>query len=48
MWNSLREWAEKERLDKVDLPEADLPSDVLLALPGIKEKAGRYGPNEGD
>ena len=33
---SLRERAENEQLYKVDLPEADIPPDVLIALLGIK------------
>lgn len=42
LWMSLRERAENEQLYKTDLPEADLPSDVLLALLGIKEVEGDY------
>lgn len=36
LWKSLRERAENEQLYKVDLPEADLPPEVLMALLGIK------------
>ena len=36
LWRSLRERAENEQLYKVDLPEADIPPDVLIALLGIK------------
>jgi hypothetical protein len=36
LWKSLRERAEDEQLYKVDLPEADLPPEVLMALLGIK------------
>lgn len=43
LWRSLRERAENEQLYKTDLPEADLPPEVLLALLGIKELDGSYG-----
>lgn len=42
LWMSLRERAENEQLYKTDLPEADIPPDVLLALLGIKELDGGY------
>jgi hypothetical protein len=38
LWRSLRERAENEQLYKTDLPEADLPPDVLIALLGIKDE----------
>jgi len=37
LWRSLRERAENEQLYKTDLPEQNIPSDVLMALLGIKE-----------
>ncbi|NOH01960.1 MAG: hypothetical protein HND47_08315 [Chloroflexi bacterium] len=37
LWRSLRERAENEQLYKTDLPEADIPPDVLMALLGIRE-----------
>ena len=37
LWKSLRERAENEQLYKTDLPEADIPPEVLIALLGIKE-----------
>jgi hypothetical protein len=37
LWQSLRERAQNAQLYKADLPEADLPPEVLLALLGIKE-----------
>ncbi|MDD2923372.1 MAG: hypothetical protein PHQ36_13895, partial [Anaerolineales bacterium] len=37
LWKNLRERAENEQLYKVDLPEAELPPEVLMALLGIKE-----------
>jgi hypothetical protein len=40
LWRSLRERAETEQLYKTDLPEADIPPDVLMALLGIKEWNG--------
>jgi hypothetical protein len=46
LWRSLRERAENEQLYKTDLPEADIPPDVLMALLGIKELEGTYEPKE--
>ena len=46
LWRSLRERAENEQLYKTELPEADLPPDVLMALLGIKELEGTYDPKE--
>jgi hypothetical protein len=37
LWKSLRERAENDQLYKVDLPEADIPPEVLMALLGIKD-----------
>jgi hypothetical protein len=42
LWRSLRERAENEQLYQVDLPEADIPPEVLIALLGIKEMHGEY------
>jgi len=42
LWRSLRERAENEQLYKTDLPEADVPPDVLMALLGIKETEEPY------
>jgi hypothetical protein len=42
LWRSLRERAENEQLYKTDLPESDIPPDVLLVLLGIKELQGEY------
>ena len=42
LWRSLRERAENEQLYKTDLPEADIPPEVLMALLGIKELQGDY------
>jgi hypothetical protein len=44
LWQSLRERAENEQLYKTDLPEADIPPDVLMALLGIKELQEPYEP----
>jgi hypothetical protein len=46
LWKNLRERAENEQLYKVDLPEADLPPEVLLALLGIKEAQADYSTKE--
>ena len=45
LWRSLRERAENSQLYKVDLPEADIPPEVLIALLGIKEMQEPYNPN---
>lgn len=42
LWRSLRERAESEQLYKTDLPDVDIPPDVLLALLGIKEAPVDY------
>jgi hypothetical protein len=46
LWQSLRERAENEQLYKVDLPEADIPLEVLIALLGIKEVQSPYDAKE--
>jgi hypothetical protein len=46
LWRSLRERAENEQLYKTDLPEEDLPPDVLMALLGIKDLGRSYDPKE--
>ena len=46
LWRSLRERAENEQLYKVDLPEAELPPEVLLALLGIKEMQAPYNAKD--
>ena len=45
LWKSLRERAENEQLYKTDLPEADIPPEVLIALLGIKEVEEPYSPD---
>ncbi len=42
LWKSLRERAETNQLYKTDLPEADIPPEVLIALLGIKEMQEGY------
>jgi hypothetical protein len=42
LWKSLRERAENEQLYNVDLLEADIPPEVLIALLGIKEMQSPY------
>jgi hypothetical protein len=44
LWQSLRERAENEQLYKTDLPEVNLPPEVLVALLGIKNAPGVYSP----
>jgi hypothetical protein len=36
LWKSLRERAENEQLYKTDLPDENIPPEVLMALLGIK------------
>jgi hypothetical protein len=47
LWHSLRERAENEQLYKVDLPEVDIPPEVLIALLGIKDVQAPYDAKEG-
>ncbi len=47
LWRSLRERAENSQLYKTDLPEVDLPPEVLIALLGIKEMQEPYDAKEG-
>ncbi len=42
LWRSLRERAENEQLYKTDLPEVDIPPEVLMTLLGIKEVEANY------
>ena len=46
LWMSLRERAENAQLYKADLPDTDIPPDVLMALLGIKEAEGTYTTEE--
>jgi hypothetical protein len=46
LWRSLRERAENEQLYKADLPEADIPPEVLMVLLGIREPKAPYETNE--
>ncbi len=46
LWQSLRERAENEQLYKTDLPEADIPPEMLIALLGIKEAQSPYDTKE--
>ena len=42
LWRSLRERAENEQLYKTDLPDPDIPPEVLIALLGIKDMQESY------
>jgi hypothetical protein len=42
LWKNLRERAENEQLYKADLPETDIPPEILMALLGIKDLQGDY------
>lgn len=42
LWRSLRERAENEQLYQTDLPDVELPPEVLVRLLGIKELNGEY------
>ena len=46
LWHSLRERAQNEQLYKVNLPETDIPPEVLIALLGIKEFQTPYDAKE--
>ena len=46
LWRSLRERAENEQIYKTDLPEVDIPPEVLIALLGIKEVQSPYDSKE--
>ncbi len=46
LWKSLRERAENEQLYKTDLPDVDIPPEVLVALLGIKEIQESYDAKE--
>ena len=46
LWQSLRERAGNEQLYKADLPEADIPPEILIALLGIKEMQLPYDAKE--
>ncbi len=48
LWRSLRERAENKQLYKTDLPEFDIPPEVLMALLGIKEETSSYNPTDFD
>jgi hypothetical protein len=48
LWQSLRERAANEQLYKADLPEAELPPEVLMALLGIKEAGSSYDAKDQD
>jgi hypothetical protein len=46
LWKNLRERAENNQLYKADLPEADIPPDVLMALLGINDAQTDYDAQE--
>lgn len=46
LWQSLRERAKNGQLYKVDLPEAEIPPEVLMALLGIREEPEDYEVSE--
>jgi len=46
LWKSLRERALNEQLYKTDLPDVDIPPEVLVALLGIKEVQEPYDVKE--
>ena len=48
LWHSLRERAENTQLYKTDLPEMDVPPEVLIALLGIKEGTAAYNLSDLD
>ncbi len=48
LWRSLRERAENSQLYKTELPEGDIPPEILMALLGIKEASAEYEPSQFD
>jgi hypothetical protein len=46
LWQSLRERATPGQTYQVDLPEAEIPPEVLAALLGIKEVHSSYDAKE--
>lgn len=48
LWRSLRERVEGAQSYQVDMPDLDVPPDVLLALLGIREPDGKYDPGDLD
>ncbi len=48
LWRSLRERALNSQLYKANLPEAEIPPDVLVALLGIKQEAAPYSVSDLD
>ena len=48
LWQSLRERAENETLYQVELPQGELPEDVLIALLGIHESSTPFDMEAGD
>ena len=48
LWRSLRERAESGQRYQADLPDVDLPPDMLVALLGIKEETAAYEPTPFD
>ena len=42
LWKNLRERAENEQLYKTDLPETDIPPEIVMALLGIRDLQGDY------
>jgi len=46
LWRSLRERAGNEQLYKTDLPEMDIPPEVLMVLLGIKETEAIYNTKD--
>ena len=42
LWKNLRERAETEQLYKANLPETDIPPEILMALLGIKDLQTDY------
>jgi hypothetical protein len=48
LWRSLRERAINSQMYKTNLPEADVPAEVLIALLGIREESIPYQLSELD
>ena len=48
LWRSLHERAENAQLYKIDLPEADIPAEILNKLLGMKESSTSYSLSDLD
>jgi hypothetical protein len=48
LWRSLRERVESGQMYQTEIPEADVPPELLMLLLGIKEHSGNDHPIDPD